>query len=143
MPAARASTRSTGVSRAQMTGSSTPARQEGGPLDYDGAIARFAPAVVSRRMAAQGGVFTIQGNPLHHIRRVAGTRLSAYEIATDERDEILIDLFRLGISASSLFSDMPGIAETLRWVHEHYLPTLQGAEQRHRHRRAPRRSRGA
>lgn len=120
-----------------------PARQEGGPLDYDGAIARFAPAVVSRRMAAQGGVFTIQGNPLHHIRRVAGTRLSAYEIATDERDEILIDLFRLGISASSLFSDMPGIAETLRWVHEHYLPTLQGAEQRHRHRRAPRRSRGA
>jgi FRG domain-containing protein len=120
-----------------------PAQQPAGPLDYDGTIARFAPAVVSRRMAAQGGVFTIQGNPLRNIRRVADTRLSAYDIATAERGELLIDLFRLGISASSLFRDMPGIAETLRWVHEHYLPTLHGEEQRPRRRRAQGHSRGA
>ncbi len=109
-----------------------PALQRGSPLDYDGSIARFAPAVVSRRMAAQGGVFTIQGNPLRDLRRVAGTRLSGYDIATEERGEILIDLFRLGISASALFRDMPGIAQTLRWVHERYLPSFHGEEERDR-----------
>ena len=119
-----------------------PALERGSPLDYDGTIARFAPAVVSRRMAAQGGIFTIQGDPLRDLRRLAGAQLSGYDIATEARSEILVDLFRLGISASSLFRDMPGIAQTLRWVHEHYLRTLHGAEQRHR-RRAQGHSRGA
>jgi hypothetical protein len=39
--------------------------------------------------------------------------------------EILIDLYRLGISAASLFRDLPGLAETMRWTHEEYLPRMQ------------------
>jgi hypothetical protein len=104
-----------------------PTGEAGGPLDYAGEIARFAPPVLSRRMAEQEGVFTIQGNPLTDIHVAAGSRLCWYEVKPGECMDILIDLFRLGISASSLFRDLPGIAETLRWVHERYVPALKAA----------------
>lgn len=103
-----------------------------GPLDFDGAIAQFAPMVISTRMAAQQGVFTIQGNPLRHIQEVAGASLSRHEIAAEARAEVLADLFRLGISAASLFRDLPGLAATLRWHYENFIP-LQA-----RHGPAPR-----
>ena len=94
------------------------------PLDYADEIGRFAPPIISKRMAEQEGVFTIQGNPLRAIDEVAGDRLQRHEIEPGERDGVLIDLFRLGISASSLFRDLPGLAETLRWVYEDYIPRL-------------------
>ncbi len=102
-----------------------PAREPDGPRAYRGELGRFAPPVVSRRMAEQEGVFTLQANPLRALAEVAGARLSRHELGADARDEILIELYRLGISAAALFRDMPGIAETLRWVHETYLPTLR------------------
>jgi len=103
-----------------------PARENGGPLDYAGDIARFAPPVLSRRIAEQAGVFTIQGNPLNDIRAVAGPRLCSHEVHPGECTDIVIDLFRLGVSSAALFRDLPGIAETLRWVHERYVPALRG-----------------
>lgn len=93
------------------------------PLEFGGEIGAFAPAVISKRMAEEG-VFTIQGNPLRDIHVAAASRLHRHDIDSDERTEILIDLFRLGICASTLFRDLPGIAETLRWVHEEYVPAL-------------------
>jgi FRG domain len=95
------------------------------PLEYAEDIGYFAPPIISRRMAAQAGVFTIQGDPLRDIHEIAGPRLQFHDIPAAERDSILIDLYRLGISASSLFRDLPGLAETLRWVHEHYIPGLR------------------
>jgi hypothetical protein len=44
-----------------------------------------------------------------------------------DRTEILIELFRLGISASALFRDLPGVAETLRWIYEDYIPRMNTA----------------
>jgi FRG domain len=40
-----------------------PSSQRSGPFKYDGDIARFAPPVISKRMADQQAVFTIQANP--------------------------------------------------------------------------------
>lgn len=101
-----------------------PTLEARAPLQYAGGLARFAPPVLSRRMAEQEGVFTIQGNPLGDLHRTEESRLRWYELEAGERDDILIDLFRLGISASSLFRDLAGIAQTLRWVHERYVPAL-------------------
>jgi len=84
----------------------------------------FAPPVISKRMADQQAVFTIQGNPLRDIHTVAKVRLHSLDFAPADRREILIDLFRLGISASALFRDLPGVAETLRWIHEDYIPRM-------------------
>jgi hypothetical protein len=100
------------------------AHPEGGPFDFDGEIGRFAPPVISKRMAEQEGIFTIQSNPLLGIHDVAGDRLKWHDLPDDSRADILVDLFRIGISASSLFRDLPGLAETLRWVHEDYVPRL-------------------
>src|SRR5919109_1100910 len=95
--------------------------QPGSPFTYDGEIGRFAPPVISRRMADQQAVFTIQGNPLQDIHIVAKAKLHWLDIAPSDRTEILIELFRLGISASALFRDLPGVAETLRWIYEDYI----------------------
>jgi hypothetical protein len=92
------------------------------PLEFNDTIGRFVPPIISRRMAEQKGVFTIQGNPLRDIHEVADGQLQWFDIRAEERGSLLIDLFRLGISASALFRDLPGIAETVRWAHEEYAP---------------------
>ena len=105
------------------------------PLDYGEAIGRFAPPIISKRMAEQEGVFTIQGNPLRAIEEVAGDCLQYHEIEAEERGAVLIDLFRLGIGASSLFRDLPGLAETLRWQYEDYIPQLSHPDSDEQRRR--------
>lgn len=98
-----------------------------GPLDYRGEIGRFSPPVISPRMAEQQAMFTIQGNPLSDIHEVAGSALHVHAIDIADRADILVDLFRLGISSSSLFRDLAGLAETIRWAHEDYVPLTTGA----------------
>jgi FRG domain len=107
-------------------------------LDYADAIGQFAPPIISKRMAEQEGVFTIQGNPLREIAEIAADRLHGHDIEPGEQAEILIDLYRLGINASSLFRDLPGLAETLHWVHEDYIPRLSSAGRREPAREAAR-----
>lgn len=92
------------------------------PLEFDGDIARIAPPIIEARMAAQEGIFTIQGNPLQDVHEVAGDRLRFYEVPARDRGEIQADLYRLGISAAALFRDLAGLAETQRWVSETYVP---------------------
>jgi hypothetical protein len=104
-----------------------PSSQPGSPFAYEGEIARFAPPVISKRMADQQAVFTIQGNPLQDIHAVAKAQLHWLDFAPSDRTEILIELFRLGISASALFRDLPGVAETLRWIYEDYVPRMNDA----------------
>lgn len=96
----------------------------GSPFDYEAEIGRFAPPVISNRMADQQTVFSIQGNPLRDIHVVAKSRLHRLDFAPPERMAILTELFRLGISASALFRDLPGVAETLRWIYEDYVPRM-------------------
>lgn len=106
-----------------------------GPLDYRGEIGRFAPPVISPRMAEQQAVFTIQGNPLRDIHELAGNRLQVHAIEADDRADILVDLFRLGINSTSLFRDLAGLAETIRWAHESYAPLATSPPRRRAGRR--------
>jgi FRG domain len=52
-----------GANAGQIEASSEP----GSPFEYEGEIGRFAPPVISKRMADQQAVFTIQGNPLREF----------------------------------------------------------------------------
>lgn len=104
-----------------------PSSQPSSPFTFEGEVARFAPPVISKRMADQQAVFTIQSNPLQDIHAVAQAKLHWLDFAPCDRREILIELFRLGISASALFRDLPGIAETLRWIYEDYVPRMNSA----------------
>jgi hypothetical protein len=101
---------------------SAAAMSESHPLDFACRIARFSPPVITTRLAQQGGVFTIQGNPLEDIREVAGAALHALVIAGDERPLVQAELYRLGVSAASLFRDLEGLAETQRWIAEELIP---------------------
>jgi hypothetical protein len=100
------------------------ADESAAPFDCTHQLAWFAPAVISRRMAEQEGTFTVQANPLLDIREIARDRLSWHDVGAEDRPDILLDLYRLGISASSLFRDLTGLAETIRWIHEDYVPRL-------------------
>lgn len=100
------------------------------PLAFEGDIARVAPQTIASRMAAQQGVFTIQGNPLQDIHTVAGDCLHWHDIDPDEHGDIQVDLFRLGISAASLFRDLQGLAETQRWMFETYVPAVSDGRPR-------------
>jgi type I restriction enzyme M protein len=103
----------------------TSAESAPDPLAFSGSIGRFAPPIISRRMAEQEGVFTIEGNPLRDIHETADGSLSWHEVIAAERHDVLVDLYRLGINASSLFRDLQGLADTVRWVHEQYIPALR------------------
>ncbi|WP_162913061.1 FRG domain-containing protein [Rhodospirillaceae bacterium SYSU D60014] len=96
------------------------------PLAFEAEIARVALPVITSRMAAQEGVFTIQGNPLRDIHEVAGARLTWHAIESCERDDIRADLYRLGVNAASLFRDLQGLAESQRWLLETYIPRFSG-----------------
>jgi hypothetical protein len=106
----------------------TAAAERRNPLEFTGTIGRFAPPIISRRMAEQEGVFTIEGNPLRDIHDTAKDRLHWHEVRPAERHDIVVDLYRLGMHASSLFRDLQGLAETVRWVHEQHIVELRRAQ---------------
>ncbi|HET8726955.1 MAG TPA: FRG domain-containing protein [Alphaproteobacteria bacterium] len=100
------------------------------PLDFEGDIARIAPPIIETRMAAQEGIFTLQGNPLSDLHDVAGKDLRWYDIGEEDRSEVQADLYRLGISSAALFRDLQGLAGTQRWVFETYVPGTSNALRR-------------
>jgi hypothetical protein len=91
-----------------------PSSQPGSPFTYDGDIARFAPPVISKRMADQQAVFTVQGNPLEDIHVVAKAKLLWLDFGPSDRTEILVDLFRSTPRRITRFTSerMSGSAQT-------------------------------
>lgn len=88
------------------------------PLAYRGRVDRFVPAIVDPRMSVQASVFTIQQNPLLPIDREL--KLHRLRIAGPSRRRIQTQLYRLGVSRSSLFPDLANVARDLRWTWEEY-----------------------
>jgi hypothetical protein len=78
-----------------------PSSQPGSPFEYEGEIGRFAPPAISKRMADQQAVFTIQGNPLRDIHVVAKARLHWLEHARGRALAPRIHLRWDGIAGSS------------------------------------------
>jgi hypothetical protein len=72
----------------------------------------LCPPNISARVAAQGSVFTIRKTPSDGI----GTD-NHIRIPYESREAILEELDGLGVNQSTLFPDMDGVAEYLRWRH--------------------------
>lgn len=88
------------------------------PLEVDSTY-KFLPAVTNSRMAAQMGLFTIQGKPKTKLddQLKKSWRLIKYKISSKNKGRILYDLFRLGVHEGTLFPDVDGIARHLTWRH--------------------------
>ena len=56
-----------------------------------------------------------------------GAQLQVHAIDAADRTDMLVDLFRLGVSATSMFRDLAGLADTIRWAHEDYARRAAGA----------------
>ena len=88
------------------------------PLAYRGRVNRFVPAILDPRMSVQASVFTIQESPLMPIDREL--ELQRLQIAGSGRRRLQAELYRLGVSRSSLFPDLANVARDLRWTWEEY-----------------------
>ena len=70
------------------------------------------PPTISARIAAQGSLFTIRRYPNKAITR----GVTIIPIPWDARGAILRELDQLGINQGTLFPDMDGIAEYIKWT---------------------------
>lgn len=91
------------------------------PLEHDdSAKIRFIPPIIDTRMAAQQSVFTIQTKPFEPIIDRSQYKIKEFSIDPEERIQLRKDLHRIGINQATLFTDLSGLAEHLRWSWENY-----------------------
>jgi hypothetical protein len=89
-------------------------RAEPDPFRYDG-IGILRPRHVTRRITAQGGVFSVQSDPwtplneLLHVKRVR-----KYKITMSARESLRNELLLYGIHHASVFPDLDGLAMYLQ-----------------------------
>lgn len=76
-------------------------------------VSRYIPRVVTPRLRAQSGLFSIQPDPSHAMSEVGMARIS---IPFDRRKAIKDALYRLGINESVLFPDLDGVARHIEWL---------------------------
>jgi hypothetical protein len=75
-------------------------------------IIRYAPSHIDHRVVAQKGLFTIHPNPTEPY--TAGG-ISRAIISASCREKIRDQLHRYGVSASSLFPSLDGLASEITW----------------------------
>ena len=76
-------------------------------------IKRFVPRNWNPRIIAQSGLFTIHPNPNKPWK---SKLIREVVIANDQRKEIKMALNKLGVNHSTLFPDIDGIAEYIKWL---------------------------
>ena len=82
------------------------------PLTVESVI-RFRPPHVSKRIAAQAGLFTVHPEPMSPFEHKSSLKIT---IAADCRSEIKRTLYKYGISQRTLFPGLDGIAADLHWL---------------------------
>ncbi len=88
------------------------------PLDLH-TLRKFTPSIVTSRLAAQEGLFTIHIDldvPLEEESR-DDWELEAICIPASLKKRLAYLLFRLGVHYSSLFPGIDGLAQHIRWTH--------------------------
>jgi len=92
------------------------------PLKYKGKFNRYIPSITDSRMAAQQSVFTISKDPLQLISDMKDKNGEKHKIiiSAHSKEKIRRQLQRLGINQASLFPDVAGLAENLKWVWERF-----------------------
>lgn len=76
-------------------------------------ISRITPRHITQRIIAQSGVFTIHPNP---SQPMDSSSLDKYIIPHDFRRMLKFILYRYGITKTSLFPGLDGLAEHLEWL---------------------------
>jgi len=89
---------------------------------YDNQVGVLRPPDISPRIAAQGSVFTIRKNPGTPIKSDL-----AVIIPKQRRSAILRRLDELGINRRTLFPEMDGAAQYIKWACQHWQ-TIRGIE---------------
>lgn len=90
------------------------------PLEYNCKLNRYIPSITDSRMAAQQSVFTISKNPFQLISDITDKKVKRIVIDGESKTHIRMELQRLGINQSSLFPDVAGLADNLKWVWERF-----------------------
>jgi hypothetical protein len=76
-------------------------------------VGKFIPLHVTRRITAQAGLFTIHPKPTEALKSPEVDRLI---IRRDFRKELKRVLFKYGIHRASLFPDLDGLANHIKWL---------------------------
>jgi hypothetical protein len=76
-------------------------------------VARIIPLHVTRRITAQGGIFTIHPDP---SAAFTNKDLAKFVIPNEQRKGIKKSLNKLGINRASMFPDLDGIARHVAWM---------------------------
>lgn len=92
------------------------------PLKYRDKFNRYIPSITDARMAAQQSVFTIGKDPFQLISDMKDNNVEKNKIviSANSKEKIRGQLQRLGVNQSSLFPDVTGLAENLKWVWEKF-----------------------
>ena len=78
-----------------------------------GRIGKFIPTHITRRIAAQAGLFTIHPRPAEELTSKAIEKII---IHNDARKPIKYILYSYGIHRASLFLDLDGLAKHITWL---------------------------
>ena len=82
---------------------------------FDDNVGVVRPPHISPRVIAQGSVFTIRKDPGEPVRQDVEIRIPAAR-----RAQIVRELDRLDINRKTLFPDMDGISNYLKWACRHW-----------------------
>lgn len=83
------------------------------------ALRKYSPSIVTNRLAAQEGLFTIHIDlkvPLEEEKNV-DWNLECIHIPKKLKQSLSYLLYRLGVHRAALFPDIDGLAEHLKWKH--------------------------
>ncbi len=86
---------------------------ECGPLKIECPI-RYIPRIVTPRLRAQSGLFTVHPAPTEEFHPDPGT-VTRMRIPHDARQPLKVSLFRHGLHESVLFPDLDGLARHIQW----------------------------
>lgn len=80
---------------------------------------KFVPHIVTPRLFAQEGLFTIHNNPRVPLEEnLRGEwRVVRIRVPNVEKNNILYQLHRIGINHAKLFPDLDGLTKHLKWQH--------------------------
>jgi len=80
---------------------------------------KFYPNIITPRIRSQEALFVVCvdiENPLDQNLR-SDWKIERLRIPREKKDRLRYELFRIGIHKSSLFPDLEGLAERLKWQH--------------------------
>jgi len=82
-------------------------------------LVKYYPNTVTPRIRAQEGLFVVSPQPEMAVDDVLRPdwQLKKYTIPAKAKELIRYELFRIGVHASSLFPDIDGLAQRIKWQH--------------------------